>query len=120
MLVPIVSTKRPISAFQDPRVTPAPLAAAVEGRKNTSPFSKWLGAHGARPVGERAARMLRRRGGDPEVAMARLLIETDDGRLVEVVDELERYDLAFLPAAASILNFIREAEKRAGIELKVT
>ena len=52
--------------------------------------------------------------------MARLLIETDDGRLVEVVDELERYDLGFLPAAASILQFLREAEQRAGIELKLT
>jgi hypothetical protein len=52
--------------------------------------------------------------------MARLLIETDDGRLIEVVDELERYDLGFLPAAASILGFIREAEQRAGIELKLT
>jgi hypothetical protein len=60
------------------------------------------------------------RGGDPEVAMARLLIETDDGQLVEVVDDIERYDLGFLPAAASLLTLIREAEKRAGIELKLT
>jgi hypothetical protein len=48
--------------------------------------------------------------------MARLLIETDDGQLVEVVDDLERYDLGFLPAAASLLGLIREAERRAGIE----
>jgi hypothetical protein len=51
--------------------------------------------------------------------MARLLIETDDGQIVEVVPDLERYDLGFLPAAASILGFIREAELRAGIELKL-
>jgi hypothetical protein len=51
--------------------------------------------------------------------MARLLIETDDGQLVEVVNDLERYDLGFLPAAASILTLIRDAEQRAGIELKL-
>jgi hypothetical protein len=52
--------------------------------------------------------------------MARLLIETDDGQLVEVVNDLERYDLGFLPAAASILTLIRDAEQRAGIELKLS
>jgi hypothetical protein len=59
-------------------------------------------------------------GATAEAMMARLLIETDDGQLVEVVDDLERYDLGFLPAAASLLGLIRDAEQRAGIELKLS
>lgn len=50
--------------------------------------------------------------------MARLVIEADDGRTAEVVDDLERYDLGYLPAAASILSLISQAAKGLGIEFE--
>jgi hypothetical protein len=47
--------------------------------------------------------------------MARLLIELDDGSTLEVVDDLEKWDLGMLPAAASLLQLLREAKAKGGI-----
>jgi len=50
--------------------------------------------------------------------MVRLVIETEDGRMAVVVDDLERYDLGYLPAAASILTLIAQTAKGLGVEFE--